>query len=127
MDARALDRLRQLIHNPGSPRHQDCVATQGRSRMAYDRCAEPIKLNLGCGAHVPSGWINVDYAPGARLARAPLFRRINKRLRLFALDWDDHIFIHDLTRPLPWKDSSVDVVYSSHTLEHFSREQGARL
>lgn len=94
------------------------------------RSLEPLrratKVNLGCGAQVPDGWINVDYALGARLARVPLFRRLNRKLRLFGLDWDDRILIHDLTRPFPWRDSSVDVVYSSHTLEHLTREQGAR-
>jgi predicted SAM-dependent methyltransferase len=86
----------------------------------------PVRVNLGCGAQVPDGWINVDYALGARLARIPLFRKLNKRLAFFDLDWDDRIVIHDLTKPFPWKDSSVDVVYSSHTLEHMFREQGAR-
>jgi hypothetical protein len=24
-----------------------------------------FKLNLGCGSHIPSSWLNVDYAMGA--------------------------------------------------------------
>ena len=83
-----------------------------------------VKLNLGCGPRTPDGWVNVDYAWGARLAKIPFFRALNRRLRLFDLDWSEHIRLHDLTRRLPWSDSSADAIYSSHTLEHFSREDG---
>lgn len=85
-----------------------------------------MKLNLGCGSHVPEGWVNADYALGARLARLPLFPTLNRRLRLFDMDWNPGIRLHDLTRPFPWPDGSADVVYSSHTLEHFTKEDGRR-
>lgn len=83
-----------------------------------------IKLNLGCGPQVVPGWINVDYALGARLASKPLLKPVLRRLKLFNVDWDPKIFIHDLTRRLPWDDGSVEACYTSHTVEHFSREQG---
>jgi len=86
--------------------------------------APQVKLNLGCGPRTPDGWINVDYAWGARLARLPFFRALNRRIRLFDLDWSERIQLHDLTRRFPWTDASADVIYSSHTLEHFSREDG---
>ncbi len=83
-----------------------------------------MKLNLGCGDRVVDGWTNVDYALGARLTKVPLFRAVNRRLRIFKVEWDKRIVIHDLTTRFPWPDSSVDVVYSSHTLEHFAKEDG---
>ena len=83
-----------------------------------------LKLNLGCGNHAPDGWVNVDFSLGARLAKVPGFGQLNSKLKLFNLDWDDIIVIHDLTRPFPWSDDSVDIAYSSHTLEHMEREQG---
>jgi hypothetical protein len=83
-----------------------------------------MKLNLGCGARVIEGWINVDYGVGARFAKLPWFRAVNSRLKLFHSDWDPRIFIHDLRRPFPWETETVGVVYSSHTLEHLSREEG---
>ena len=83
-----------------------------------------MKLNLGCGPQVVAGWCNVDYALGARLFKIPLFTAINKKLNLFNLDWHPDIYLHDLTKKFPWPDASVEVVYSSHTLEHLSKAEG---
>lgn len=85
-----------------------------------------MKLNLGCGPQVLDGWVNVDYALGARLMKLPLLRAVNRKLRVFNVDWDERIFVHDLTKPFPWSSGSADVVYSSHTLEHLSKEDGRR-
>ena len=83
-----------------------------------------MKLNLGCGSQVPEGWINVDYALGARVYKLPFFRTLNKKIRFFDLDWDENIVICNLKKQFPWDESSVDVIYTSHTLEHFSKEEG---
>lgn len=83
-----------------------------------------MRLNLGCGANVVQGWINVDYGLGARFAKLPLFASLNRKLGLFNLDWDKRVFIHDLTKQFPWDDDTAEVAYSSHTLEHLTREQG---
>ena len=85
-----------------------------------------MKLNLGCGNRVPEGWVNVDYALGARFTKIPLFRAFNKKAKLFNLDWNEKIYLHDLTKQFPWADSSIDVIYTSHTLEHFSKIEGQR-
>lgn len=83
-----------------------------------------MKLNLGCGSQIVDGWTNVDYALGARLMKIPLFAAINRRVRLFEMDWDRRVFVHDLRKEFPWSNGSVDVIYSSHTLEHLSKEDG---
>ena len=77
-----------------------------------------VKLNLGCGQQIIDNWVNVDYFIGARLAKFKIFNFF------FNISWDKRIFIHDLTKKFPWKDNSVDVIYTSHTLEHFDREEG---
>lgn len=78
------------------------------------------KLNLGCGNHTPIGWINVDYAIGSKLAKIPFFYALG----ITHLKWNNSILIHNLLKPFPWETESVDVIYSSHTLEHFTREEG---
>jgi predicted SAM-dependent methyltransferase len=83
-----------------------------------------MKYNLGCGGHLPDGWVNVDYALGARLSKVPVFKFINKKLGFFNIDWNEEIYIHDLTKKFPWETGSADVVYSSHTLEHMSKNDG---
>ena len=83
-----------------------------------------MKLNLGCGAQVVDGWTNVDYGLGARLAKLPLFRALNRRLGLFNLDWDSRIVIHNLLKPFPWADESTDIIYTSNMFEHFTRQDG---
>ncbi|MGB3509686.1 MAG: methyltransferase domain-containing protein [Microcoleaceae cyanobacterium] len=85
---------------------------------------ETIKLNLGCGDRAITDWINVDYFIGARLSTIPGFSWLNKKIKLFDLEWDRNILIHDLTTIFPWKNETVDIIYSSHTLEHLNKEQG---
>ena len=61
-------------------------------------------LNLGCGSRFHPTWVNLDFAsthPGVRA--------------------------HDLALGIPFGDESVDVVYDSHVLEHFTKEDGRRL
>jgi predicted SAM-dependent methyltransferase len=86
-----------------------------------------LKLNLGCGNQVVPGWVNVDYALGARLATAPVLGAAVRKLGPFRMSWDPRIHIHDLTKPLPWPAGTVDAVYSSHTVEHMTRDDGRRL
>lgn len=86
-----------------------------------------IKLNLGCGAQVVDGWINVDYSLGAKFSKLPFFSFLNNRIKFFNLTWDKRIYIHDLTCELPWANEEVDVIYTSHTLEHLNKQDGYNL
>lgn len=56
-------------------------------------------LNLGCGKRFHPSWTNIDSkSPGPG------------------------VMAHDLTKGIPFEELSVDVVYHSHLLEHFSKE-----
>lgn len=60
-------------------------------------------LNLGCGNSYHKDWLNID------------FRSRHK-----------DVIGHDLLKGIPIKNSSIDVVYHSHILEHFSKENGLK-
>ena len=90
-----------------------------------------LKLNLGCGSIQPTGWTNVDYSLGARLSKIPFYNFINKRIKLFDIGpegiprvWNDKIYIYNLNERFPWENGSADIIYCSHTLEHFSKQEG---
>jgi len=57
-----------------------------------------IKLHLGCGKREWPGWINIDGG-----------------------DFP-HLHSHDITK-LPYEDNSIDLIYSSHVIEYFDREE----
>jgi hypothetical protein len=57
-----------------------------------------IRLNLGCGAKKLEGWINID-----------------------AVESCKPDLIHDLSKPLPFGDLTVDEVAAKDLLEHFDK------
>jgi len=56
-------------------------------------------LNVGCGPHYHTDWINMDIVPCG-----------------------PDVIACDLSKGIPLEDHSVDVVYHSHVLEHIRRE-----
>lgn len=87
--------------------------------------AGAIALNLGCGLSIAPGWINIDNSPNARLRKYPWLRRALWKLgilsdQLYSVNWSDSIQSLDLRNKLPYEDSSVDYVYTSHLLEHLA-------
>lgn len=64
----------------------------------YIKNNQIIKLHLGCGGRVFSGWLNGD---------------INLRSDCYV----------DVTKKLPFKDGSADFIYSEHLVEHLEYPQ----
>jgi predicted SAM-dependent methyltransferase len=58
-------------------------------------------LNLGCGSRFHKDWINIDF-----------------------VSLSSDVIEYDLTKGIPLDENSVDVVYHSHVLEHFSKIEG---
>lgn len=59
-----------------------------------------VLLNLGCGSKKLPGFVNVDG---------------------YENDRSKPDVLHDLTKPLPWDDGTVDEVHAYHVIEHFHR------
>jgi len=57
-------------------------------------------LNLGCGARYHPDWVNVDFTVTSA-----------------------GVIAHDLGKGIPFANDTFDVIYHSHLLEHFTKEQ----
>ncbi len=91
------------------------------------------RVNIGCGRSPTEGWINFDNSPAIKLAASPFKYRL---ARLFGLlndhqieniEWNrsHKVRFADATKRIPLEDGSAECVYTSHMLEHLSRD-GAR-
>ncbi len=80
--------------------------------------APELKLNIGCGTSGIEGWVNIDNSPSILLSRLPLGRRIFR-----TPDWPRAVRRADVRKRIPFPDSSVACIYSSHTFEHFTYEE----
>ncbi|GAI02629.1 unnamed protein product, partial [marine sediment metagenome] len=70
-----------------------------------------VKLNIGSFTDMfYYGWINIDIII----------------LDQFAESYGYQFQHHDVTQRLPYDDNNVDLIFSSHLLEHLSREDGAK-
>lgn len=81
------------------------------------------RLNLGCGPNAPVGWLNVDGSWNAWFAHHSLLRKILEMVRIInptnrGAQWNVKPLVHDLRKPLPFKDDTFLGIYASHVLEH---------
>lgn len=65
-----------------------------------DITTSPLMLHAGCGQNIIPGWINVDVYGGSEVYR-----------------WD-------FTKGLPFSESTVDLVYTEHFIEHLEKDDG---
>jgi predicted SAM-dependent methyltransferase len=71
-------------------------------KVIKSRKLKPLRLNIGCGKVKLPGWVNIDIRPGADL-------------------------VVDIRKALPFKQSTVDLIYCEHVLEHLAYNEGQRL
>jgi predicted SAM-dependent methyltransferase len=74
-----------------------------RARKLVETSPAP-RLHLGCASTVLPGWVNID-----------LFGRLPADVSL------------DVTKPLPFGDASIEVVFTEHMVEHLTYEEALRL
>jgi predicted SAM-dependent methyltransferase len=89
-------------------------------------------VNIGCGLSIAPGWINIDNSLNARLSKYPPLKWMLWKLGLlsdrhYRVEWPDSILIHDVKKKLPFADSSIEYVYTSHFLEHNPPDEARRL
>ena len=90
-----------------------------------------IRVNVGCGRTPTKGWRNFDNSYSVRLGKIPLLPGLLLKAGLILPDQYDYIqFVRvhaiefgDILKGLPLADSSVEVLYSSHVLEHLDRQE----
>ena len=107
-------------------------------RQRIESSSQPVKVNLGSGLHVAPGWINLDGSLKTLLARLPQFALrwayplatvgdTNSRDEFVTLLRDHRFVFHNLKYGIPFQDSSVDFIFSSHVLHHLYREEALAL
>jgi SAM-dependent methyltransferase len=87
-----------------------------------------IILNLGCGTKTSAhpDVVNIDRSFYLRIRRNPVLRLLaplalrGERYQRYR-SIPDNVVLHDLRRGIPYGESTVDVVYHSHLLEHLDR------
>lgn len=88
------------------------------------------KVNIGCGRTPTEGWVNFDNTPAINLSHSPLKYWIAKSLRLLTppqienVEWNktNKIGFADATKRIPLRDGTAECIYTSHMVEHLSRE-----
>lgn len=114
------------------------VAKVLKKNTKYDSIianSEIKKVNLGCGMHCKKGWLNIDGSLTSLLGSNIIF--LNKLLYKLAGSSEYYTFEHfnevitdkklywfNLIRGVPLSDNNVDVVFTSHFLEHLNKTDG---
>jgi SAM-dependent methyltransferase len=89
------------------------------------------RINVGCGQTPTPGWTNYDNSPRAAAARIPFITSLVDRLGLLTRQHRDFMRVAlardiryaDAVRRIPEADHSVDVVYTSHMVEHLDVDE----
>jgi len=93
-----------------------------------------LRVNIGCGPNPIPGWVNIDNSTSVLLARLPKVAT-SSLASLRVLDTGQAHAVEAARQKgvtygnatsLPLKDGSVEVLYSSHMLEHLARSEAER-
>lgn len=93
-----------------------------------------VRVNIGCGQTPTRGWKNLDNSLSLHLSRIPLLPDLLHKLgfldtfqyRFIRFARENDIDYGDAAKGLPIQSDSVDVLYSSHMLEHLDRNEADR-
>lgn len=90
-----------------------------------------IRVNIGCGQTPTEGWNNYDNSIAVRIVGIPILATIAQRSALLSKSQREFISFArgsnirwaDATKHIPEQDGSVEVLYSSHMLEHLDKDK----
>jgi predicted SAM-dependent methyltransferase len=90
-----------------------------------------MRINVGCGKTPTEGWRNFDNSLSLRIAKVPFSAALLRSLRLIQKPQYDYIQYNrshniefgNAIKRLPLPDNSVEVLYSSHMIEHLDRDE----
>jgi predicted SAM-dependent methyltransferase len=94
--------LKGLLHRIAGRAYASEAEIKRIRQAAQEAEKSSVLCNLGCGTRTHGDWINIDFHGDGRA-----------------------VFSWDLRLGVPLPDRACDAVYSSHVIEHFSRD-GAR-
>jgi SAM-dependent methyltransferase len=99
--------------------------------MADDACRiiTGCRVNIGCGRTPTPGWVNFDNSYSVSLANYQRIVNLLAKLKLIneqqyefiARARETGIVFADASKKIPLPDGSVEVLYTSHMLEHMTR------
>jgi len=92
---------------------------------------KPRYINIGCGSHPLKGWVNYDYNKFIYFAKIKILHFFIIRLRFVPSGYKEfmekvikeNIKFANAGKYIPEKDNSVDILYSSHMLEHLDKRE----
>ncbi len=98
-------------------------------RHATARGPGMVRINIGCGRAPINGWVNFDNSPVVRVARWPMLVRVLAAARLLGRESGEFARVAHQTgirfanaaRRIPCADGAVDILYSSHMIEHLDQ------
>ena len=90
-----------------------------------------IRVNIGCGQTPTNGWRNFNNSLSLQLAKIPFLPELLIKAGLLEVSQynfikyarSNRIEYADATKKLPLSSGSVDVLYSSHMLEHLDQTE----
>ncbi len=110
------------------------------ARMKFKlRVSQPnTKVNLGCGFTVCGDWINLDANTHFLAARKPrmlqylFYKRIRGKKPFSFEEYSNmldsnRLHLHNLNYWIPFKNESIEYIYSSHFLEHLYLNEARKL
>lgn len=113
------------------PKIQPIPDGERAHNYSQPRDRDLLRINVGCGRTPVPGWRNYDSSPSVKLAYRPVLGALIQKFGRVTEDQKEfiryvratNIRFADVTKKIPEADSSADVIYSCHMVEHIERDE----